>query len=241
MNEKVKNKTAGTKEWADSNVNFLYGCRNDCVYCYAKKMAYRFKRIITLDEWKNMKINRNAIDKNYKKRSGRIMFPTSHDLFPKHIPYIKQVLEKLLAAGNDILITTKPRLDVIKFICEDFSAYKKQIQFRFTITSISDTMLRQYEPNAPTFKERLSSLIHAFNSGFKTSISIEPFLDYDPIPLVCLLSDFVTESIWIGPMNHHATTNNIYTRENLLRIYNELKNNEIVRFKDAFIFRVRKS
>jgi hypothetical protein len=27
----------GTKEWADSNVNFMTGCTNDCKYCFEKK------------------------------------------------------------------------------------------------------------------------------------------------------------------------------------------------------------
>lgn len=37
--------TQGTKEWASSNINLFYGCANNCMYCYAKKMALRFGRI----------------------------------------------------------------------------------------------------------------------------------------------------------------------------------------------------
>ncbi len=53
--------TLGTKEWADSNINCYYGCSNDCLYCYAKKMAIRFKRK-TEDTWKIMIPNQNNID-----------------------------------------------------------------------------------------------------------------------------------------------------------------------------------
>ena len=37
---------------------------------------------------------------------------------------------------------------------------------------------------------------------FKTSVSIEPFLDYDPTDLFDQVSPFITESIWIGRMNY---------------------------------------
>ena len=43
--------------------------------------------------------------------------------------------------------------------------------------------------------------------GFKTSISIEPFLDKDPIPLIMELAPYVTESIWIGKMNYIKANN----------------------------------
>src|SRR6056297_231416 len=79
--EKLKIKGTGTKEWADSNVNIAYGCSHDCKYCYAKKMAIRFKRE-TERSWKTMRINTKKVNKGYGKRKGRIMFPSSHDVTP---------------------------------------------------------------------------------------------------------------------------------------------------------------
>ena len=83
INHKGRKKLAtGTKEWADSNVNLVNGCKNDCRYCYAKKMAIRFGRK-TNATWKEMEVNQEAIKKSYKKRTGRIMFPSSHDITPE--------------------------------------------------------------------------------------------------------------------------------------------------------------
>jgi len=162
------------------------------------------------------------------------MFPTSHDLFPEHLPEITTVLGKLLTAGNSVLITTKPRIRVIYSICEQFARYKKQMQFRFTITSIDDEILRKNEPGATTFGERLRCLRHAYEFGFKTSVSIEPFLDENPLCLVENISPFVTESIWIGPMNHVANSA-IYSKANLRNMHAELKDHPLIRFKDAFL------
>lgn len=76
--------TSGTKEWGDTNVNWFYGCPNNCLYCYAKWMAYRFKRLLDPEEWSEMRPNQRAIDKGYAKRQGRIMVPTSHDIVPEN-------------------------------------------------------------------------------------------------------------------------------------------------------------
>ncbi|TFG10210.1 MAG: radical SAM protein [Promethearchaeota archaeon] len=193
--------TSGTKEWADSNVNCFNGCSNNCKYCYGRKMAIRFKRK-TNENWNQMDPNLKAITKEYRKRKGRIMFPTSHDITPNSLEYCMIVLLKLLKSGNEVLITTKPNLWCVLTILNRCEQYKDQIQFRFTITSKDNRKLHYWEPGAPGFEERLEALQLAYRKGFKTSISIEPCLDKDPIPLIKILSPYVTETIWIGKMNY---------------------------------------
>lgn len=209
MIETKKNKkiTSGTLEWANSNVNLISGCENNCRYCYAKKMAIRFGRK-TEETWKNMEINENAVNKIYGKRKGRIMFPTSHDITPLVLEPCMKVLKKLLVSGNEVLITTKPNLLVIRTICDLFqnTFYKNWIQFRFTIGALDDKTLKFWEPGAPSFTERFQSLQYAFNKGFKTSISIEPVLERAHLfSLVRILDPYITESIWIGTMNYIST------------------------------------
>ncbi|MHA1369295.1 MAG: radical SAM protein [Promethearchaeota archaeon] len=225
--------TSGTKEWADSNVNLINGCMHDCRYCYAKKMAIRFKRK-TASTWKVMEIRWHDVNKRYSKRKGRVMFPTSHDLVPNE-PFFTAsmtVLKKLLIAGNDVLVTTKPHLPVIKYICEKFANFKEQIQFRFTITSLDDARLSFWEPGAPKFAERFTSLELAFQKGFKTSISIEPCLDPDPRPLVMKLEPFVTESIWLGSINY-CGEHEFNSKETILKWMEWFNGNSLIRFKDS--------
>jgi DNA repair photolyase len=239
--------TSGTKEWADYNVNCIRGCNNNCRYCYAKIMAKRFGRS-TDNTWKNMEVKEDMVCKSFKKRPGRVMFPSTHDIFD--ISPFKEacftVLRKLLESENDILITTKPRFGIIQDIDLQFGHYKDQMQFRFTITSDNDRRLKFWEPNAPRFKERLASLKYAFRKRFKTSVSIEPFLDYDPTKLVEKIAPFTTESIWIGRMNY-IPRNNLskeeetyyneirknYETSHLWEIYIRLKGNPKIRFKDS--------
>lgn len=235
----------GTKEWATSNVNLLFGCSHNCKYCYAKKMAIRFGR---KDEntWKIMELNDKRLNCNYKKRRGRIMFPSSHDIVPEYKNECLMVLEKLLNSDNSVLITSKPHFNVIQDLCDKFTNFKDLIQFRFTITSINNNILKFWEEGAPLFEERLNSLKYAYNMRFKTSVSIEPFLDKNPIPLVEKIYPYVSETIWIGKMNyinkdHIKPSENFYykkvrenfTYSNIQNIIEKLNRNIKIRYKDS--------
>lgn len=239
--------TSGTKEWADKNINCVKGCANNCRYCYAKMMAKRFGRC-TEDTWKNMEIRAQVVEKTFHKYDGRVMFPSSHDIVD--IPEIKDacftVLEKLLSVENEVLVTTKPSLSVTKDIIENFQKYQPQLQFRFTITSKNNELLSFWEPNAPSYEERVESLILAYKEGFKTSVSIEPFLDNEPQLLIHEVAPYVTESIWIGPMNYIKRNNipeedqpmydairNSIKVSHLKEIYEDLKDFPNIRFKDS--------
>jgi len=210
-------------------------------------MAKRFHRA-TEETWKNMVIREDFLTKKFRKYPGRVMFPSSHDIVD--IPEVKEacltVLKNLLDADNDVLVTMKPSLNVTKDIVTRFEEFKETMQFRFTITSNNNSILSFWEPNAPSYEERLESLILAYKEGYKTSVSVEPFLDDDPVPLIKDLSPFITESIWIGPMNHMARKNiqskdvPEYDRirqakhmDNLQRIHDELINVPNIRFKDS--------
>ena len=244
--------TSGTKEWADHNINCIKGCSNNCRYCYAKIIAKRFGRC-TEETWTDIEISRDALNKTFKKYSGRVMFPSSHDIIdtPEAKEACFTVIEKLLEAENELLITTKPKLSITGDIIKRFHSFKLLIQFRFTITSMDNQLLSFWEPNAPPFEERLKSLKYAYEKGFKTSVSIEPFLDYTPQTLINILSPYITESIWLGPMNYipkngilnddkqqYAEIRKKYEIDHLRDIYEDLKDFPLIRFKDSMTNRL---
>jgi len=249
---KKREVTSGTKEWADHNVNCIKGCSNNCRYCYAKIIAKRFGRC-TEETWKDIEISRDVLNKTFKKYNGRVMFPSSHDIIdtPEAKEACFTVIEKLLEAGNELLITTKPKLSITGDIIKRFHSFKLLIQFRFTITSMDNQLLSFWEPNAPPFEERLKSLKYAYEKGFKTSVSIEPFLDYTPQTLINILSPYITESIWLGPMNYipkngilnddkqqYAEIRKKYEIDHLRDIYEDLKDFPLIRFKDSMTNRL---
>jgi DNA repair photolyase len=177
------------------------------------------------------------------------MFPTTHDITPAILTPYFTVLEKMLAAGNRVLIVSKPHLECIQKICDGLKTYHEQMLFRFTITARDDSILKFWEPNAPVYQERVSSLEYAFGHGFETSVSIEPMLDSQHIEdLVRDLAPYVTDSIWIGKMNQirvrvkadgaetEAAIERIeagQTDERIKDIYAMLKGHPLIKWKDS--------
>ena len=209
------------------------------------------------------------VNKKHKKYDGRVMFPSSHDITPNNLDACMTVLEKLLAAGNDVLVVSKPHLDCIRAICNAFGHYSDQfrvasyqdesevihyyrlfrIVFRFTIGAVDDRILKFWEPNAPSYEERKAALKYAFDAGFQTSVSAEPMLDSQNIDLlVSDLMPYITDSFWIGEMNHigrfskYADTqirdelNRIkagQTPSALRKIYNRYQSNPKIKWKNG--------
>jgi len=190
----------GTQEWAASNVNIQDGCEHDCRYCYAKTMAIRFKRA-TAASWSKPRLRQHDLDRGFTKRSGRIMFPTAHDITDRNLDESLAVLHKMLSVGNDVLIVSKPRLVCVKRLCTELVPYRAQIVFRFSIGSTNNSVLSFWEPGAPSFNERLACLQLAYASGFATSVSEEPMLDENPESVISAVHPFVTDSIWLGKIN----------------------------------------
>ena len=241
-----KKPVTGTKEWASVSVNCMTGCEHDCNYCYAKAMAIRFEQA-TEKTWKIPRVREKEVKKGRRKTSGRIMFPTTHDITPKFLDPCLSVLKKMLAAGNEVLIVSKPHRECIERLCYELAEYKDQIMFRFSIGAMDNEILKYWEPGAPSFEERLYCLAHACETGFETSVSCEPLLDaFNVEDLVDELSPYVTHSIWIGKMNRIpercskadpervATIREGQLDSSIWSIYEALKDNPLIRWKESY-------
>ena len=129
------------------------------------------------------------------------MFPTAHDITEKNIDACLVVLKKMLTAGNDLLIVSKPCLPCVERLCTELEPFRGQVVFRFSIGSASSAVLKFWEPGAPTFKQRLACLKAAYLRDFQTSVSCEPMLDDRIDWVVSAVHEYVTDSIWLGKIN----------------------------------------
>jgi DNA repair photolyase len=238
------NKTSGTKEWAPHSRNRCSGCKNNCRYCYAKGRAIRYKQR-TAEDWHEMRLLKTR--QSTKNVDGRIMFPTTHDLHIEHsdmwFPFLKEMLEN----GNEVLIVSKPEYKAILKICHDLYKYVDQIEFRFTIGTKSESVREFWEPSAPSIAERVDALKAAEDLTYRTSVSMEPLLDYFPAEFINQIGPYVTGNIWIGSMNHIDTNDfktdtekyflgrqqTINSHDHMMRVYESLKGNPKIRWKDS--------
>jgi DNA repair photolyase len=253
LNELIRTKRK-QRQWADKTINFITGCRNQCKYCYSCEMATRLRKHDPAN-WGNEIVRQKDVNRRMRKKHPRnVMFPSSHDIRPNHLPEAIQVLEHILNSGNEVLVTSKPNLYCIKKICETFTGYRDKILFRFTIGSLDSLVLKFWEPEAPSFNERFECLKLAYNMGYKTSVSAEPLLDKDVHSLIRRLSPYVTDTIWIGKaeqlrkrltMNGYNDPITIANADELMEwqndpmfisdLYEKYKDNPMIRWKTSYL------
>ena len=252
--EKIKeaaSRAFGTHQWADQTVNCIRGCKCDCLGCFAADRAYRFKEKAP-GQWKCEVLNERAYNAKVPKGHKLTMFPSTHNISPEFLGPCEDKIQQILDSGSDILIVLKPWLEVVESICTKFKAEKDRIIFRFTIGSTDNDVLKFWEPGAPSFEERMACLQYAFEHGFETSVSCEPWWGGDIDSLISELRPFVTDSIWIGKMNRgkarmknnghwnpqtEAKYNELmsiwYADANIMAIYDRYKDDSLIRWKES--------
>ena len=249
---KPKKPSTENRQWAEKYENLISGCAHDCKYCYAKSMIVQYKNN-TIEDWKNEVVrNPYLLEKKFRKRNDLIMIPSSHDITPAHLQENMVFIGNILAAGNKVLIVSKPHLECVQSMCNAFTPFKDNILFRFTIGSVDSDTLQYWETNAPDFNERLESLKYAFNAGYQTSVSCEPMLDDKVDQVIDKVIPYVTETIWLGKPNRlieRLSTNGfrydqqvtnqarkligLFSDEYILTLYERYKDNPKIMWKSS--------
>lgn len=250
--ETIRHADIGKYQWCTKTFNIQkssISCPNRCIYCYAIIGALRFKRqqdIVTKTISDEKKVNKGWMVCKNNREPDEYMFPSTHDIFDENVDDYIKVAKKMLAAGHNILCTTKPRLSCIKKICSEIRVKKDEFEFRFTIGSGDQKTLSIWEPNAPKLSERLESLLYAHKAGFVTSVSMEPCLD-DPTDFVKTIAPYC-DTIWIGFMNHikkygdieECYITSLLSDKNIKKVVNNLRTYKNVYWKESVILQMMK-
>lgn len=240
----------GTGEWSDASRNCTIGCSHDCAYCYSRTNAIKRGIVSNRAEWSVEKPDSQELQKRHTKLDGLVMFPTRHDTTPANLQYVLPYLTRILEAGNHVLFVSKAHMSSMQEICRTLDYYRDQLLIRVTIGSMHPQLCKFWERNAPSPQERLEALQFAQDMGFETSVSMEPMLHgvEDAISTFRAVNPHVTETVWIGPMNDidsRVDTSNqnfaqavadlkrLQSRSELMRLYEALKDEPQVRWKEA--------
>ncbi|MBU1568475.1 MAG: radical SAM protein [Proteobacteria bacterium] len=239
----------GSREWAVAEINCCHGCPHGCRYCYARYDMVERRRILSPEEWQQCRTVEEDVARLHPLYPGQVMFPTAHDIIPDNLDVCMATIDNLLAAGNKVLVVSKPHLECIRALCARFGVARDRLLFRFTITARDQGLLGIWEPRAPGYEERKSCLRYAFRQSFATSVSVEPMLDtQDVVAMVHELLPFISHSIWLGKMNkidQRVVVDSAAMRvavemlkkgqedTHILRIYKELASVPLVRWKDS--------
>jgi len=182
------NKSAGNMyPWVDFTWNPVGGsCPHNCIYCYIKSSffknlgKYQGRVRLCSDEFKPL-------------GKGRTIFVCSAiDLFANDVPdrIIMAVLNFCKKYDNTYLFQSKnPRR---------FLRFKKLFPRKVILGTTVETNRAYKLSNAPPPVERVVSLSLLSTLGFRTMVSIEPIVNFDPPIMVAWIKSIKPEFISIG-------------------------------------------
>lgn len=232
------------------------GCIYNCRYCSSRYEAVEKKKWCTYEQWIDPVTIRYKVHRSFLKRLDVISYPENHDITTRNLSDSLHVIRSMLEAGNKVRVLSKPNYGCIAEICKVFIKYRKQLSFCFTIGSMDPRVLSFWEPQAPSFDERLKSLQFAFDYGFQTSVSIEPFLDSDVVKTINLydrIHTLVRGNVWIGSMQGfnnielldvlnsdkqkfvYPLKDFISVDKTILLMVEQLRNERLIRWKESMV------
>ena len=182
-----KSKVEYTTEPGVYALNHVSGCRHGCAYCYAFKMARRFGKVDTRDEWARPRLIRNyreLLERDLKVTRQdpvrRVFMCFMTDPFPWN-PNEGKRLAAIEAASIDIIQTLNEHDIPVTVLTKGHLPWQSlkglhpDNEYGITLTTFDESMARKFEPGAAPPQVRHTLLHVLARSGCKTWISIEPF------------------------------------------------------------------
>lgn len=232
----------GQWQWGTSSYNIRrsdVACKHNCIYCYITPMFERWgKECTKLNIEDLMPTDTQKVNKTWSKvlKNDRemIFFPSSSDIFIENVKDYISVCKKIIDANHEVFYVTKPTLKSMHEVVKELNLlgdhYKQKMVIFITITSNDNQILKEYEPYASSYEERINVVKYLKDNNLNVNIMMEPYLS-DPIELSKTLITMLPQTgiIAIGQMNYssnmHLTKNQLdylrglYSTENIKKLW----------------------
>lgn len=163
------------KEYCDLAINIYTGCNHGCVYCYAPRVLHK-----TREQFSDIEPRKGIVDALKKQLAtedinGReIQLCFTCDPYPADIDttVTREVIEVIKNSGNHVRILTKGGKRALR----DFDLLDSEDWLGVTLSG-HDLNMKENEPNAAPYGERMFTLAVAANRDIQTWVSFEPVYD----------------------------------------------------------------
>lgn len=194
-------------------------CPHVCSYCYMEAINHRFKldTELRLDE----KELAASLGKN------KVVFVrSSTDMWAKEAPseWIGKVYDHLLAYPDNVyLLQSKNPQRFLEFIGHPLMVEHKGNLILATTIETNRQELVSGATSAPTIGSRVAALQTLSKAGYKTMLTLEPTMDFDPEEIIRIVEAIRPFQVNIGCNSNRAITLTEPAQEKLLALIDELK------------------
>lgn len=194
----------GWKEWVDETISIQVGCENNCSYCWARVWGLQKGYVSDWEDWKNPRSKKQK--DCLKKKYGVVGYPGTHDIHESNLYESVEVVRELVRNGNKVIIVTKGKNSIVTILVDELKNYHLEVEFRFSISTNYDGRIKKFEGKSPLYKEKKLALEWVSKMGFRTSVSMEPYISANLVDVITDLKELVnTKTFYVGVMNYRET------------------------------------
>jgi DNA repair photolyase len=194
------------REYSPLALNLFNGCDHQCTYCYVPLITGKVLTTPMIREGVLEKIKKEAA--KITKPCPQVLMsfttdPYNHYDVEPHVT--RDALEILYDNQIPVAVLTKGGSRCLRDL-DVFKKFGSAIKVGATLTFVSDSMSKEYEPFAANPSDRMATLIQLHQKGIRTFVSIEPVIN--PIQSLAAMEvtlDYVDE-YKIGKLNHQTST-----------------------------------
>ena len=157
----------------DFALNPYVGCQHDCLYCYAPYVTKRPR-----SDWTKVQARTDLPQvlakeiRARRERSGWERSPTHTRMWERYLLITRRCLMEIIPHHLKVSALTKSDL-----ILRDIDLYRElEGEVGITVTSVSDTISKEYEPGAPLPGRRLDALSRLAEADINAYALIGPLL-----------------------------------------------------------------
>jgi DNA repair photolyase len=166
---------------ADYCINCYVGCEHACEYCYSDSITKKFaQHKEPWGEFVDVKINAVEVLRKevLRKKKGKVFVSSLTDPYQpleKKYQLTRKCLEILLKHQFPVIIQTKSAL-----VIRDLDLLKKfkDCEVGFTITTLDESVRKNFEPNSSPVQEKLEAIKLLKENGIKVYVFLGPILPY---------------------------------------------------------------
>lgn len=198
-------------EYSPLACNLYIGCTHGCKYCYAPGCMRK-----TAAEWQEDVYARKGVLRSFEKdcealkkaRSAddkhRVLFCFLSDPYQpleRDLHVTRCAISIAMRYGVKISVLTKGSYDTVE---PDLSLMKSAgVHLGITLSFVTDSKRKVWEPNASTVMERFKLLRKAHDMGIYTWVSMEPVIDDKEALRVIDRAHEIVDFWKVGKLNHN--------------------------------------
>jgi len=199
------------REYAALACNVYRGCDHQCIYCYAPSATQRNRDDFAISSTRKdflRKLEKEATKYQAAGITGRVLLSFTCDPY-QHLDVREQITRRTIQILHrhdlNVEVLTKGGSRALR----DLDLFTPEDAFATTLTCLTDTASREWEPYAALPNDRIETIKRFHQAGIPTWVSLEPVLSPPASLEIIRQTHSFVDLFKVGKLNYYSMAQGI--------------------------------